>query len=368
MEYKRLGDYIRLVDVRNRDLKVTNLLGVSISKEFMPSIANTIGTDMSVYKIVERGQFAYGPVTSRNGDKVSIALLNDYDNAIISQAYTVFEVIDHNALSPEYLMMWFKRPEFDRYARFHSHGSAREIFDWNELCDVLLPIPSIEEQRRIMSEYQTVEQRIQNNEQLIKKLEETAQAIYNHTFVEGIDEENLPKGWRKEKLGEVASVLDFMRKPLSGEEREKIKGVYPYYGAMSIVDYINDYIFDGTYLLFSEDGANVVDENGFPALQYIWGKFWLNNHAHILQGKDFVSTEYLYCSLKNKYVGDLVTGAAQPKINQENMCGITMIIGDKAKMEQFNNQVKHIFDYIKNLSEENSHLNSLLSLLTSKLS
>ena len=198
MEYKRLGDYIREVNVRNRDLKVTNLLGVSISKEFMPSIANTIGTDMSVYKIVERGQFAYGPVTSRNGDKVSIALLNNYDNAIISQAYTVFEVIDHNVLSPEYLMMWFKRPEFDRYARFHSHGSAREIFDWNELCDVMLPVPSIEEQRRIVSEYETVERRIQYNEQLIKKLEETAQAIYNHTFVEGIDEEKVVADSNKE--------------------------------------------------------------------------------------------------------------------------------------------------------------------------
>ena len=118
MEYKRLGDYIREVNVRNRELKVTNLLGVSISKEFMPSIANTIGTDMSTYKIVEKGQFAYGPVTSRNGDKVSIALLDGYDDAIISQAYTVFEVVDQEQLWPEYLMMWFRRPEFDRYARF----------------------------------------------------------------------------------------------------------------------------------------------------------------------------------------------------------------------------------------------------------
>ena len=108
-EYKRLGDYIRPVDVRNRDLKVTNLLGVSISKEFMTSIANTIGTDMSTYKIVERGLFAYGPVTSRNGDKISIALLDGYDDAIISQAYTVFEVDDHEQLWPEYLMMWFRR-------------------------------------------------------------------------------------------------------------------------------------------------------------------------------------------------------------------------------------------------------------------
>ena len=207
MEYKRLGDYIREVNVRNLDLKVTNLLGVSISKEFMPSIANTIGTDMSTYKIVGRRQFAYGPVTSRNGDKVSIALLDDYDNAIISQAYTVFEVIDHEQLLPEYLMMWFRRPEFDRYARFHSHGSAREIFDWDELCDVMLPIPSITRQREIVSEYETLTNRIRLNNQMIQHLEATAQALYRKTFVENIDKENLPEGWRMGTIGEFGVVI-----------------------------------------------------------------------------------------------------------------------------------------------------------------
>ena len=188
--YKRLGDYIREVNVRNRELKVTDLLGVSISKEFMPSIANTIGTDMSTYKIVKRGQFAYGPVTSRNGDKVSIALLDGYDDAIISQAYTVFEIIDQESLLPEYLMMWFRRPEFDRYARFHSHGSAREVFDWDELCDVMLPIPSITRQREIVAEYETLTRRIRINEQMIQHLEDTAQAFYRKMFMDGIDKEN----------------------------------------------------------------------------------------------------------------------------------------------------------------------------------
>ena len=205
--YKRLGDYIREVNVRNLDLKVTNLLGVSISKEFMPSIANTIGTDMSTYKIVERGQFAYGPVTSRNGDKVSIALLDGYDDAIISQAYTVFEVIDHEQLLPEYLMMWFRRPEFDRYARFHSHGSAREIFDWDELSDVMLPIPSFTRQREIVSEYETLTNRIRLNNQMIQHLEATAQALYRKTFVDNIDKENLPEGWRMGTLGEFGEVI-----------------------------------------------------------------------------------------------------------------------------------------------------------------
>ena len=200
--YKRLGDYIREVDVRNRDLEVTKLLGVSISKEFMPSIANTIGTDMSSYKVVEPRQFAYGPVTSRNGDKVSIALYKDDEKAIVSQAYTIFEVKNKQELLPEYLMMWFRRPEFDRYARFKSHGSAREIFSWKEMCDVELPIPSIEQQQKIVSEYETVTRRIRLNEQIIAKLEETAQALYRKMFVDGIDKENLPEGWRMGTLGE----------------------------------------------------------------------------------------------------------------------------------------------------------------------
>ncbi|MBO4772203.1 MAG: hypothetical protein J5595_06670 [Bacteroidales bacterium] len=151
--YKRLGDYIREVNVRNKDEKVTNLLGVSISKVFIPSIANTIGTDMSTYRIIAKRQFAYCPVTSRNGDKITVALYNGDEPAIISQAYTVFEIVDHDRLLPEYLMMWFRRPEFDRYARFHSHGSAREVFDWDEMCDIKVPIPSIERQREIVSEY-----------------------------------------------------------------------------------------------------------------------------------------------------------------------------------------------------------------------
>ena len=158
-KYKRLGDYIWQVDVRNRDERVKRLLGVSIDKVFIESIANTVGTDMSVYKIVKRGQFAYGPVTSRNGDKVSIALLTE-EECIISSSYTVFEITDAKNLLPEYLNLWFKRPEFDRYARFHSHGSAREIFDWEEMCNVELPIPPIEEQKAIVNAYETIERRI----------------------------------------------------------------------------------------------------------------------------------------------------------------------------------------------------------------
>ena len=175
--YKKLGDYIRIVDERNKDNQVTRLLGVSIEKKFIESIANTIGTDMSIYKIVKKGQFAYGPVTSRNGDKVSIALLEE-EECIISSSYSVFEIIDTNLLLPEYLNLWFKRPEFDRYARFHSHGSAREIFDWEEMCNVELPVPELDEQKKIVEAYNTIERRIALKRQINDNLESQAYTYY----------------------------------------------------------------------------------------------------------------------------------------------------------------------------------------------
>ena len=158
--YEKLGQYIAPVDIRNRDLSITNLLGVSIEKKFIPSIANIVGTDLSSYKIVRTGQFAYGPVTSRNGDKISIALLEG-DDCIISSSYSVFEIINKEKLNAEYLMLWFSRPEFDRYSRFRSHGSVREIFDWEELCSVELPIPDIKKQKEIVNAYRTITKRIE---------------------------------------------------------------------------------------------------------------------------------------------------------------------------------------------------------------
>ena len=153
MSFKRLGDYIQLVDNRNKDLKVANLLGVSIQKKFIPSIANTTNTDMSVYRIIKKNQFAFSPVTSRNGEKITIALLKEEEEAILSPAYQVFEVIDETEVLPEYIFIWFNRSEFDRYARFNSWGSARETFNWDDLCNVQMPIPDIGEQRKYVALY-----------------------------------------------------------------------------------------------------------------------------------------------------------------------------------------------------------------------
>jgi len=164
--YKKLGQFIRQVDIRNTEGKEDNLLGVSVQKMFIPSIANTVGTDFTKYKVVKRRQFTYIPDTSRRGDKIGIALLTDYDEGLVSNVYTVFEVVDDHELVPEYLMLWFSRPEFDRYARFKSHGSVREIFDWDEMCNVELPVPSYDKQKRIVNEYKAIAARIELKQEI----------------------------------------------------------------------------------------------------------------------------------------------------------------------------------------------------------
>lgn len=176
--YKNIGDFIRLVDERNTGLKVKNLLGLSISKEFIPSVANLIGTDMENYKIIRKNQFACSLMQVRRDKKMPVALLQDLNEAIISQAYPVFEIIDTTLLLPEYLMMWFSRQEFDREACFFAIGGVRGSLEWEDFCNMKLPVPSIEKQKEIIKEYNIIINRIVLNNQLIQKLEETAQAIY----------------------------------------------------------------------------------------------------------------------------------------------------------------------------------------------
>lgn len=198
--YKQLGQFIRQVDVRNAAGKEENLLGVSVQKTFIPSIANTVGTDFTKYKVVRRGQFTYIPDTSRRGDKIGIALLSDYEEGLVSNVYTTFEVIDKNELLPEYLMLWFSRPEFDRYARFKSHGSVREVMDWDEMCKVQLPVPPISVQRDIVKAYQTITNRIALKRQVNDNLEATASSIYHSLF----DEQT---AWAKGNVSDFGEVV-----------------------------------------------------------------------------------------------------------------------------------------------------------------
>ena len=184
LNYRKLGEFIRQVDVRNVEGKEENLLGVSVQKLFIPSIANTVGTDFTKYKVVKKGQFTYIPDTSRRGDKIGIALLEDYEEGLVSNIYTVFEIINEEQLLPKYLMLWFSRSEFDRYARFKSHGSVREIFGWDELCDIDLPVPSITEQRKIVETYRIVEERIELKRKINDNLVATLSTVYKELFAD----------------------------------------------------------------------------------------------------------------------------------------------------------------------------------------
>ena len=351
-EMKRLGDYIREVDIRDRDLEVTKLLGVSISKEFMPSIANTIGTDMSSYKVVEPRQFAYGPVTSRNGDKVSIALYKDDEKAIVSQAYTIFEVKNKQELLPEYLMMWFRRPEFDRYARFKSHGSAREIFSWEEMCDVELPIPPIEQQQKIVSEYEAITRRIHLNEQIIAKLEETAQALYRKMFVDGIDKEHLPDGWRMGTLGEVA---DFK----NGKAAKANSGVIPIYGGNGIVGYTKTSNAENV-IVIGRVGINCGNALLEP------NKCWVNDNAMMAIPKSD-NIYFLYWLIKSLDLNGQSEGSGQPLLTQAILTQQDCLIPSFCIIKIFDRQAKNLAMNAFIRQSEIVKLNKLQSLLLAKL-
>ena len=370
-DYKRLGDYIREVDVRNKDLEVKELLGVSISKEFIPSIANTIGTDMSSYKVVEPWQFAYGPVTSRNGDKVSIALYTSKEKVIISQAYTVFEVKNQQELLPEYLMMWFRRPEFDRYARFKSHGSAREIFGWEEMCDVILPIPLIEQQRKIVAEYETISKRIRLNEQMITRLEETAQTLYRKMFVDGIDKENLPEGWRMGTLGEIA---EYVNDKISLEDIE-------------YTDYISteNMLKDKKGIIYSTNKPDngrgtkfkredILVSNIRPYFKKIWKASFdgaCSNDVLCFRSKDKNNTLLLFYIMEQDCFFDYImagsNGVKMPRGDKDWIMKYPILKPPKKDIEQFQMKTYTLYKCIINYKQEKLQMRKIQSLLMARI-
>lgn len=235
--YKRLGDYIREVDVKNRNLKVTKLLGLSMTKQFRPSTSNIVGVDLSKYKVVDKNVFAFDPMSVIRVHKVPIALNSDNLPIIVSPAYTTFKSIDENILDARYLMMWFRRNEFDRYADFKSDASVRGGYNWNELCETQIILPPIDQQRKIVAEYNAIQQRIKLNEQLIVKLEETAQAIYRKMFVDGIDKNNLPEGWRKGVIGDLLELQRGFDLPTQCRRN----GKYPIYASTGIAGFHDEF-------------------------------------------------------------------------------------------------------------------------------
>ena len=353
--YKQLGQFIRQVDVRNTDGKEDNLLGVSVQKKFIPSIANTVGTDFRKYKIVKRGQFTYIPDTSRRGDKIAIALLLDYEEGIVSNVYTVFEVIDENQLLSEYLMLWFMRPEFDRYARFKSHGSVREVIDWDEMCKVELPVPEIDKQRKIVKAYNTINERIAIKRKINDNLEATVQAAFNAEFIafDGnnsslVDTElgQIPENLSVKLVSEIEPRIESGKRPSGGAASsgypslgaDCAKGLGCYdrskakYVPFDFAQKMTKGIVKGYELLAYKDGgkpSEFIPEFSIYGEGYPFDEFAINEHVFII---DFGCPEanwFAYFLFKSKYVYNLLASvggkSAIPGINQQDIGNLYVI-------------------------------------------
>ena len=386
LNYKRLGDYIQQIDVRNKDEKVMRLLGVSIDKKFIESIANTIGTDMSTYKIVKHGQFAYGPVTSRNGDKVSIALLLE-EECIISSSYTVFEITDTKKLLPEYLNLWFKRPEFDRYARFHSHGSAREIFDWEEMCNVELPVPPIEEQEKIVDAYQKIEKRIALKRKLNDNLEAQIHTHYKELFLSTTDLlRDLPYNWELKQLKDCGLDIsdgnystkyprysEFQKSGIPFVRGTDFKGKYIstknvlYISLKKHRELLKGHTKKNDILMSTRDEIgkiafipdNLVDCN-------------INSQLVRLNGNGVIPRVYLAFSLLSQPVRDeiksLITGSVQEQLPIGKLLEIHLLIPDNATLNRFVRCSEPILDTILKNEQEVASLENLSIIILETIS
>ena len=383
MEYQRLGDYIREVNVRNRELKVTKLVGLTIDKAFIPSVANVIGTDLSNYKVIRKEQFACSLMQVSRDGKMPVAMFGE-DEAIMSPAYPMFEIIDKTVLMPQYLMMWFSRSEFDREASYYAVGGVRGSLTWEDFCNMRLPIPSITRQREIVAEYETLTNRIRLNNQMIQNLEATAQALYRKTFVDNIDKENLPEGWRMGTLGEVCVIntdnisskdnykeIDYLDSSSVTENKFDVyqhlivgKDEIPSRAKRKVRT--NDIVYSTVrpnlkhYGIIKGDVSNVVVSTAFAVIRS-------NTHK--------ISNELLYLILTDEAVTDILQGIAEmskatyPSITPENIMELKVTLPQQMDngFSQLNWSLKQIFDNIAVIHKENEKLMELQSLLLAKM-
>ena len=359
VNYKKLGDYIQPIDIRNSDLQVSHLLGLSIEKCFIESIANTIGTDFRPYKIVKKGQFAYGPVTSRNGDKITIALLKEVDVCIISSSYSVFEITDTSKLLPEYLMLWFSRSEFDRYARYKSHGSVREIFDWEEMCRVELPVPAIEKQQKIVDAYNAISKRIQIKQKINENLEKTGQTIYKKMFIEDADE-----NWKSMKLGELAELSAGGDKPECFSITKTEKCNIPIF-SNGIENYGLYGFTDKPKITKESVTVSARGTIGFPCLR-LEPYFPIIRLVSVTPNETYTDAIYLYYYLKNTNI--VSSGTTQQQLTVPEFRETKIVVPSKEVINIFSKKVRKMFLIQKFNEKEIAKLQSLKQLVISRIS
>jgi restriction endonuclease S subunit len=342
---KRLGDYIRPVDVRNRDLKVTRLVGLTIDKAFIPSVANTIGTDLSNYKVISEKQFACSLMQVSRDGKMPIAMFKG-EPCIMSPAYPMFEVSKTNELLPEYLMMWFSRSEFDREASFYAVGGVRGSLEWNDFCDMQIPVPAIEKQREVVAEYNTLATRIETNKKLIATLEQTAQTLYRHTFVDNIDPNNLPQGWR------MGTVDEFCAKMTSGGTPSRTNNDYwnsKDYPWLKTGEVQNNVIFE-TEEYISEAGLKKSSAKLIPAgsvvmamygataaqVGYLQCETTTNQACCNMICKSEIDAAFLYFHFlaNQEEIKRLATGGAQENLSQDVISAQPILIIEDDSVKQ----------------------------------
>jgi len=401
--YKKIGEHIRLVDERNKGLQVKQLLGLSISKQFIPSVANIIGTDMENYKIIRKNQFACSTMQVRRDKKMPVALLQEVDEAIISQAYPIFEVKNEKELLPEYLMMWFTRSEFDREACFHAVGGVRGSLEWEDFENLQLPIPHPDKQKEIVKEYNVIQNRIALNQQLIQKLEETAQAIYREWFVEFEFPDKIGKPyksnggemvWNEELQKEIpsgweVSNLDNEFKITIGRTPPRIEEEW-FSNSDESIDWISikdmascdSYIFDTNEKLTKEavrkfsipripKNTTILSFKMSIGKLAITTKEMLSNEAiahFIVKADSRLTTEFIYSFLDYfKFNALGTTSSIVDSINTKMIKEINILVPLKTIIESYQKVISNIFTLKKTKEKETQKLTELKDLLLSKL-
>ena len=376
MEYKRLGDYIREVNVRNRELKVTKPSGINIDKHFMPSVANVIGTDLSAYKLVTKMQFACNLMHVGRDEKIPMAMHLDDTPIIVSPAYFVFEIVEPDVLLPEYLMMWFRRPEFDRNAWFYTDADVRGGMGKNALLDMQFPIPSINRQREIVSEYETLTNRIRLNNQMIQHLEATAQALYRKTFVDNIDKENLPEGWRKGTIEDFCKEMKSGGTPSRSHNEYWDKKDYPWLKSgevhnniiISVEEYISQLGLDNSSAKVIPQGSVIMAMYGATAAQvaYLDCDTTTNQACcnMICNSKEDAAYLFFHLIANQDDIKKLANGGAQENLSQELIAQQPIFLFNDKEMKSL---FVPILDNLIVLYKENSKLSELQSLFLAKM-
>ena len=301
-----------------------------------------------------------------NGKTAKVAILDDGEIGFGSTEYIVFRA--KKGVSDEDYLYYLVCSPLVRDAAIKSMvgSSGRQRVQIDVVQNLEIDLPPMRKQKKIGALLRSLDDKIELNNKINENLERQAQTLYKQCFPYSIDDE-LPDGWRIGTAGEIIEIHDSKRIPLSGAERSKMeKRIYPYYGAASLMDFVDDYIFDGKYLLLGED-RTVVDNAGYPILQYVWGQFWVNNHAHILTGKLGFNVESLYMLFKQTTVKSIVTGAVQPKISQANLRSIRIVIPPKKLLTEYNCKIDPLFSLLRANKEENKCLTVLRDTLLPKL-